>query len=248
MVQSRYRVNTSLRNASDTSLYPFRVDVDVQMADPGWAGLPTAAEKERLAAIEEKVLAVVGARAVLVAVVTALGVRRYMFYTDNAELAAELNSPLQGALGAVTFISVSEPDRDWQAYRSVLKGERRKPFGAAVLCAMLLLCGALVLHAYGSAWATGEVLVLVLLPSAAMWFRKGAEWYLDHRLWMFGSFTLLLTALLFSFVSLISLSIWVALAISVAAGAALTASVWNAQLKFWREQVPGSPRSNRQTT
>jgi hypothetical protein len=164
-----------------------------------------------------------------------------MFYTENAELEAELNSPLQDALGSVTFAILSAPDRDWRAYRWLLKAERRKPFGVAALCAVLLLCGVAVLHGYGPAWAAGEVLAPVLLLAAAIRFRKGAQWYLDHRLRMFGGYTLMLAVILFGFLSLSPLTVWGAFAVSLAAGAVLVASVWKAQLRFWRERVPRSP-------
>jgi hypothetical protein len=68
------RINTALSHASDISLYPYRLEVAVVLAEPGWGGgLPAAAETRRLAGIEEKVITAVAGRALLAEVVASGG-------------------------------------------------------------------------------------------------------------------------------------------------------------------------------
>lgn len=245
--QQRYRVNTALRKASDISLYPFMVEILVRMSDPGVAGLPTAAEKERLAAIEEKLVALVGARAVFAGTLTAVGVRRYWWYTENAELATELEGPLRDALKDVSFDVQSMPDQDWKAYRFLLKGERRKLIAVPALAVMLLLLIAWALLVDGPYGAAVEALMVAISVSAVARLRKGAQWCLDHQRLMFGLLTSLMGGTLFPFVSTILVGmfharlVWAAFAVAIAVSAALVGSMWKLQLRQWREQVPGSP-------
>jgi hypothetical protein len=87
---------------------------------------------------------------------------------------------------------------------------------------------------------------VLTLGAAVLLTRKRAGWFLAHPVLMFGSYTVLLAVLLFSLVALLGhqfgLAAWVALTISVLAGAALTGWVWTAQRRYWREQVvPDGP-------
>lgn len=239
-VLRKYRVNTALRHASDTSLYPFRLEVVVPLAEPGWAGQPTAAETQRLAGIEDRILAAVAGRAVLAAVATAAGGRWFIFYTETAEWTAELSRPLQQAADDDAVSVFCDPDADWQTYRRLLKDGRRKITGLAVLGAVPLLCAGMILVTYGLAWALGELGVLLALGAAGLLTRKRAKWFLSHAVLMFGVYTVLLAALLFALVALLGhglgLAAWAALTISVLAGAVLTGSVWKAQQRYLREQ------------
>jgi uncharacterized membrane protein AbrB (regulator of aidB expression) len=70
---------------------------------------------------------------------------------------------------------------------------------------------------------------------------RDAEWYLAHPLPAFTLIVAILATILFPTIGLIThsfLPAWGCLPISVVLGAALTASVWRAQRKFWREQRP----------
>jgi hypothetical protein len=237
-VPRHYRVNAALRRASDRNLYPYRLEVVVPLADPGWAGLPTAAETQRLAGIEAKVLAAVGARAVLAAEITARGARWYIFYTGDGELPAELSHPLREACGENAVRVLGEADGDWQTYRHVLRYGRRKVLGFALLCAMPVLCGALALAAYGPVWALGDAVMVAAPIGLIVRGRRDAQWCLAHRALMFGGYVLLLAAILFVVAARFGLPPWASLVAGVAVATALIASVWKAQLRYWREQVP----------
>lgn len=252
--QCRYRVNLALRNASDISQYPFRVEILVRMSDPGVGGLATAVEKERLTAIEDRLLALVGARAVFAGTLTEPGMQRYWWYTENEELATELEGPLKDVLKDVSYDVESVPDQDWSAYRDLLRGKRQLAFAVPALCVMVLLYGAWVLLIDGPAWAVGEILVFASAIAVIVRLRGGAEWYLAHQRLAFGFFALLLGTVVFPVVSTVLVGVlsirspWAALAVSLVASAVLVGTMWKLQLQQWREQVPGSLGTAEETT
>lgn len=245
--QHRYRVNLALRDASDCSLYPFRMEILVRMSDPGLGGLATAGEQERLGAIEDRLLTLVGTRAVFAGALTEPGQQRYWWYTENAELAAELDGPLRDTLRGVSYDVESVRDQDWSAYRSLLREERQQVWAVLGLCVMLLLYGAWVLLIDGPTWAVGEIVVFAFVIAVIVRLRGRARWYLDHQRLAFGFFALLLGTVVFPVVSTVLAGVfsirlaWAALAVSLIASAALVGAMWKLQLQQWREQVPGSP-------
>jgi Family of unknown function (DUF695) len=230
----RYRVNTALRHASDTSLYPYRLEVVGVLAETGWGGLPTAAENRRLDGIEEKVTAVVAGRAVLAGLQTFRGVRWLVFYTDSPDWTAELSGPLREATGDDLRVTC-EPDPGWDTYRNLRGKASRKIAGYVVLCALPFLFGVVVWVKYGPAWGLGELTVLAVLVAALLLSRKPPQGPPAHPALLFGALAVGLSALLFPILAIVHLPVLAGLAISLLAGTVLTARVWKAQLQYWRD-------------
>jgi len=121
-----YRFNAALRFARDRRRYPYNLEVVVPFAKVDKAGRPTAEEIDRLAGIEEEVVAVVADRAVLalvhlrVGTVGAEGDQRLVFYTDSQDWTAKLRSQLRGATAVSNLKVYCDSDPDWYIYRDML--------------------------------------------------------------------------------------------------------------------------------
>jgi hypothetical protein len=236
--QARYRVNTALHRASDISLYPARIDVAVPLRQPSFNGWLTFAEQQRLAGIEETLLGVVAARAVLAGVLTSAGVCHFVFYSATADWVGEIEPALRQVAGSAAVRVAQDPA--WSTYRRLLRTARRtNTVGLVVLCLVPFIEGALALSAYGPAW--GIVAFVAPVALAAMFYplrRKGPRWYLAHGGAMFSLCAAVLGALSFGTVAhagrALGLPGWATALASLVIGAGLTAAVWPVQRKFWR--------------
>jgi hypothetical protein len=231
----RYRINTALRHASDTSLYPYRLEVVVALAETGRSGLATAAENRRLAGIEEKITAVVGGRAVLAAVRTFQGVRWFVFYTDSPDWTAALDGPLREATGDDDLVVTCEPDPSWSAYGDFQGRTSSKIVSYALLCAMPFLFWLPVRDIYGPAWGLGELAVLAVLVAALLLNRKRLQQPPTHPALLFGAFAAGASAILFAVLATAHVPVLAGLVISLLAGPALIARVWKALLRYWQD-------------
>jgi hypothetical protein len=231
----------ALRHARDTSSYPVWLEVVVVQKDPGWGGLPTAAEAQRLSGTEDVLLGIVAGRAVLAGVLTAAGQRTFVFYTDSAEWITEAARSIEEAIGEGAVRLRSGQDPAWRGYHQLIKAERRSRFGLVVLYLLPFISSAGASGSYGPVWGLVILGAILILGTVALRFRKGAQWYLAHPFLMFSVYVGLMAALLFPTIGLTAHSFLPAggcLLISVLIGTALTASVWRLQLKYWREQRP----------
>lgn len=238
--QARYRVNTALRRASDINLYPVRIEVAVRLREPSFNGLPTTAEQRRLAGIEQTLLGVVAARAVLAGVLTSVGVCHFVFYAATADWAGEIEPGLRPGAGAVAVQVTQDPA--WRTFRKLLRTARRTNIvGFGVLGLFPFLNGVLAGSAYGAAWGIAAFAAPVVLAAVfAGLRRKSSQWYLARSAVMFSVFAVTLTAILFGFVAhlgrALSLPAWGSALASLVIGAGLGAAVWPAQRRFWRDR------------
>ena len=230
----RHRVNTALRHARDTGLYPYRLDVAIVLPETGTRGLPTVAESGRLAGIEEKVTAVMAGRAVLAAVRTFQGVRWFFFYTDSPDCATELSGPLREATGDDDLVVTCEPDPSWNTYANCRGKTSSKIVSYVVLCALPFLFWVPVRNIYGLAWGLGELAVLAVLVAAFLLNRKRLQGPPEHPALRFAAFALGISAILFAVLPLIHVPLLAGLVIALLAGPALIASKWKSQLEFWQ--------------
>lgn len=249
--QSRYRVNTALRHASDIGLYPVRIEVAVPLREPSFNGLPTAAEQRRLAGIEETLLGVVAARAVLAGVLTSVGVCHFFFYAATADWIGEIEPALREVAGASAVGAAQDPG--WRTYRRLLRYARRtRTIGFAALGLFPFFAGGMALSAYGPEWGIAAFVVPVALAVVVYLLRrKGPQWYLAHGAAMFWLFAALFGAMLFGVDAHIGralgLPAWATALASLVIGAGLGAAVWPAQRRFWRDRqhppgdVPAGP-------
>lgn len=242
--QAQYRVNTALRQASDISLYPARIDVAVPLREPSFNGLPTAAEQRRLAGIEETLLGVVAARAVLAGVLTSVGVRHFVFYAATADWAAEIE-PALGPVAGHAAVQVT-PDPAWRAFRRLLRIARRNyVVGLGALGLFPFINGGLAWSAYGPAWGLAAFAAPVVVAGVFVGLRrKGPRWYLARSAGMFALFTATFGAILFGIAAhagrALHLPAWGSALASLVVGAGLTTAVWPAQRRFWRDRQ-GNP-------
>ena len=231
----RYRINTALRHASDTSLYPYRLEVVVELAETGRSGLATATESRRLAGIEQQITAVVAGRAVLAAVRTFQGVRWFVFYTDSPDWTAELDGPLREATGDDDLLVTCEPDPRWNAYGDFLGKAGSKVASYALLCPMPFLFWVVVRDIYGPAWGLGELAVLAVLVAALLLNRKRLQQPPAHPALRFGAYAAGVSAILFAVLGIVHVPVLARLVIGLLAGPALIARVWKSQLRYWQD-------------
>lgn len=232
----RYRINTALRHASDTSLYPYRLEVAVVFAETGSAGLPTAVESRRLAGIEEKVTEVVAGRAVLAAVRTFRGVWWFAFYTHSPEWTAGLGGPLREATGDDDLLVTCEPDPGWKTYGNWRGKASWKIASYAVLCGMPFLCWVPVRDIYGPAWGLGELAVLAVLAASVLLNRNRLRRPPPaHPALLLDAIAVYLSAILFAFLAIVHLPALASLVIALLAGPGLIAREWKPQLQHWQD-------------
>jgi hypothetical protein len=230
-----YRINTALRHATDTSLYPYRLEVVVELTETGRSGLATAAENRRLAGIEEKITAVVAGRAVLAAVRTFQGVRWFVFYTDSPDWTAELDGPLREATGDDDLVVTCEPDPGWKTYGDFRGRGSSKIVSYAPLCVIPVLFWLMVRDIYGPAWGLGELAVLAVLVAAFFVNHKRLQRPPAHPALRFGAFAVGVSAIIFAVLGIVHVPVLASLVIGLLAGPALIARVWKSQLRYWQD-------------
>jgi hypothetical protein len=216
-----WRFNAALRNASDTSLYPYALEVFIPSARVGPRGHHGPAEAE------EKVVAVVAGRAVLAGVLTSPDGQRFTFYTGSPDWTAKLQGQLRAATGTGTLSAYCDPDPGWSIYRN-RRGKKEissKTLALIALCATSLLPWIMVKTAYGQAWGGGELAVLIILLAAFALPRTYARWSTEHPALILGARAAAVSAVLFSLLALTRVPAWIALVTSLPAGAALVAGV-----------------------
>ena len=234
-----WRPNAALRR--DMKLYPYCLEVVVPLASVGRDGYPTEREAQRLAKIEEMVLAYIAGRAVLVGHLTSplWHDHRLVFYTDSPDWTASLRSELRAATGVGALRVNCDPDPHWYEYSHLrVRGpESRKQVIVAWLCLVALLSSyGAVQAAYHGAWGAGEVAVLVILVATRWRARKSLRQSPTRPALTFGTAAVALSAIVFPVLALARVPAWIGLIISLLAGPALAAGGWAARLTYrrWR--------------
>jgi uncharacterized protein DUF695 len=243
----QYRVNTALRRPSDTGLYPVRLEVSVGLREPTYNGLPTTAEKERLARIEEALVSFVAGRAVLAGVLTNLAARMFLFYTDTPDWASGIVPAVEEAAGGGPIRVQCYQDPKWQKNRRLQRAAARgMVVGISALCLFLVVNLGLCWSAYGPAWGivgfAGPMLPAVVIFRLR---RKGARWYLARSQAMSALFSVLLASILLGMAlrlgRALHLPAWAPALASLILGAALTGAVWPVQRRFWQARQAPDP-------
>ena len=158
-----WRFNAALRYARDRSLYPYSLEVFIPSKRAG----PRQHEAAD-PSTEEKVIAVVAGRAVLVGVRTSRDGRQFQFYTGSADWTARLQGQLRTATGSGTLTVYCSLDAHWMTYRD-LRGRPKvglKHYALALVCPTLLVPWVMVKDAYGQAWSGGEIAALAIVVAA----------------------------------------------------------------------------------
>ncbi len=223
-----WRFNAALRHASDTSKYPYNLEVVIPLAQTGPRGHHGTADAE------EKVIEVVADRAVLAGVLTSGEDQRFEFYTDSPDWTAKIQGQLRAATGIGTLRANCDPDAQWYIYRD-LRG--RDQVGPKTLIVLGLFLVSVVLWipvqgVYGQAWGWGELAVSIILIAARALPRTNARWSPKYPALILGARAVAVSAVLFPLLALTRVPAWIGLITSLLAGAALVAGVWVARLKY----------------
>lgn len=229
-----YRFNAALRFASGKDRYPYNLDVVVPFAKVDGAGRPTEAENNRLADIEERLVAIADGRAVLAGVRATVGrVRQegaqvFVFYTDSPDWAAKLRGQLRGATGVSNLGVNCDPDPGWRHYRD-LRGRwgrdapTRKDLELVGLGLAALAFYGAVQAAYHGAWGLGGLAVIIAAIAVRSLTRYRLRQSPLRPALAFCGYAVALAAIVFALLALGRLPAWIALLIGLLAGTALAA-------------------------
>jgi hypothetical protein len=113
------RFDHDARPLAGSADYPVQVAIAVPMHQPGEDGLGVESEQAALAAIERAVLERAGDRAVLVGVITTIGVREFVLYTgDDGEWLEPFHRSLSAEFDDYELQMMARRDPDWAVYRA----------------------------------------------------------------------------------------------------------------------------------
>ncbi len=96
-----------------------QIGVAVPLNDPRPDGLPDPAEHAQLEAVEEELLARIGDRGVLVAVITTGTMREFVAYTATADWIEAFHHEFDAAVDSHEVQVMAKHDPDWSVYRSL---------------------------------------------------------------------------------------------------------------------------------
>ncbi len=99
--------------------YSTAVVVQVMLNDPNDDGLPTLAENNELAYMEDALGSIVGGRGLLVSVITALGLRQFTWYAAN-DWTTDLLASIDHTISSHGVRVLARSDPQWRVARQLL--------------------------------------------------------------------------------------------------------------------------------
>src|SRR6185503_13592810 len=109
-----------------------RVGVTIPLRNPRPDGLPDKVESERLQSIEDALIAASKERAILVAVITTSGMRKFVFYTETGDWIPDFHQQMMRSTSSHEVQCMAQHDPDWTVYHQ-LGGWSRRCFDRSVL-------------------------------------------------------------------------------------------------------------------
>jgi hypothetical protein len=113
------RINQGLREIAGHPEYPDQVRIAVRLRAPTDLGLPDEKESEDLNALEDALCEMLleANESLLALVLTAGGVREFVFYTADREAARRKATAVGRAAGTARFRLTLHRDPDWQVFK-----------------------------------------------------------------------------------------------------------------------------------
>jgi hypothetical protein len=100
--------------------YSTAVVVQIALNDPTDDGLTTPEEGNELGTVEDSLGALVEEHALLVSVITALGLRQYTWYCASPDWAPELLTRIDETITSHGMRVLARPDPEWRVARQLL--------------------------------------------------------------------------------------------------------------------------------
>ena len=99
--------------------YSTAVVLQVILNDPNDDGLPTLAENNELADMEDALGVIVGGRGLLVSVITALGLRQFTWYAES-DWTTDLLASIDNTISSHSVRVLARSDPQWRVARQLL--------------------------------------------------------------------------------------------------------------------------------
>jgi hypothetical protein len=114
------RINNSCSALVGT--HPIQIAITLPLNEPRPGALPSPDEDERLGTVQDKLVARLGDRGVLSAVITTGEMQEFVVYARSADWIEQFHHKLEAAVPDYNVDVIAKTDADWSIYRSLAEG------------------------------------------------------------------------------------------------------------------------------